>query len=331
MAKAVDLTGQHFGKLTVLYRDFEEQKKHPKERQAWWRCHCDACGQEKSLRASVLKKSMTCGCHIGIRKKGFHLSNETKKAISDALKIDLTGQRFNRLFVLEEADEAHQTYYNNGKHKTTWKCLCDCGNICYVTTENLRRGDTPSCGCITKENRRKSLKDLSGKRFGHLTVIKYIGTINRNSKYLVRCDCGKEYEIYAQNLTQGTTTSCGCVKETHGEQKIRFILEQNHINFINQKSFKDFIYEDTKGHPKYDFYLPEHKILIEYDGEQHFRRVFSWDSEESFVLRQKHDKDKNQYAFNNNYIIIRIPYTHYNDLILEDLLENSRFIVQKER
>ena len=212
----------------------------------------------------------------------------------------------------------------------TWKCQCDCGNIHYATTENLRRGDTPSCGCITKENQRAKLKDLSGQRFGHLKVLKWVGTINHNSKYLVRCDCGKEYEVYAQNLTQGCTTSCGCVKESHGENKIREILNQNNINFETQKNFNDFYYEDTFGKPRYDFYFPDYNILIEYDGQQHFRPVFNWDNQERFELRQRHDKIKNQYALEHNYILIRIPYLHYNDLCLKDLLLESNYIIEKE-
>ena len=68
MAKAIDLTGKKFGELTVLERDFEIQKKHPTERQAWWKCKCNACGEEKSLRASVIKKAKTCGCRNGIKK-----------------------------------------------------------------------------------------------------------------------------------------------------------------------------------------------------------------------------------------------------------------------
>ena len=327
MAKAIDLTGKKFGELIVLERDFEIQKEHPTERQAWWKCKCNACGEEKSLRASVIKKAKTCGCRNGIKKGTVPIA--AIEAAKKNNKIDLTGQRFTRLLVLEEADAEHQVYYN-GKHKVTWKCQCDCGNIHYATTENLRRGDTPSCGCITKENQRAKLKDLSGQRFGHLEVIRWIGTINHNSKYLVRCDCGKEYEIYAQNLTQGCTTSCGCVKESHGENKIREILKQNNIKFETQKSFHNFNYQDTFGKPRYDFYLPEYNILIEYDGQQHFTPAFNWDTKESFELRQKHDKIKNQYALNNNYVLIRIPYLHYNDLCLKDLLLNSDYIIEKE-
>ena len=329
MAKAIDLTGQKFNYLTVLERDYEIQKEHPNERQAWWKCYCDACKQTKSLRASIIKKAQTCGCKTGLEINKGKIPFAAIEAAKEINKIDLTGQKFTRLTVLEEADEQHQVYYN-GKHKVTWKCQCDCGNICYVTTENLRRGDTPSCGCITKENRQAQLKDLSGQRFGHLTVLKWLGTINRNSKYLVKCDCGKEYEIYAQNLTQGNTLSCGCTKESHGEQKIREILTSNNIKFENQKSFSDFYYSDTNGKPKYDFYLPEYNILIEYDGEQHFKPAFNWDNEDRFKQRQLHDKVKNEYAIQNNITLIRIPYTHYNNLCLKDLLKESDFIIKGE-
>jgi len=329
MAKAIDLTGQKFNHLTVIERDFEIQKEHPNERQAWWKVYCDVCGQTKSLRASIIKKAQTCGC------KGNNDKNPRKpiqikpKNIENFRGINLEGQRFTRLVVLEYADEQHQIFYNK-VHQNTWKCQCDCGNIYYATTECLKRGDTPSCGCITKENRRAQLKDLSGQRFGHLTVLKFLGTVNRNSKYLVKCDCGKEYEIYAQNLTQGNTISCGCTKESHGEQKIREILTLNNIQFENQKSFSNFYYSDTNGKPKYDFYLPKYNILIEYDGEQHFKPIFTWDNEDRFKQRQLHDKIKNDYAIKHNFILIRIPYTHYNNLCLKDLLKESDFIVKGE-
>jgi len=56
--------------------------------------------------------------------------------------IDLTGQRFDRLVVLERVPDALTT---------TWLCRCDCGREKPVTTGNLRRGLTRSCGCLSAE------------------------------------------------------------------------------------------------------------------------------------------------------------------------------------
>lgn len=55
-------------------------------------------------------------------------------------KLDLTGERYGRLTVIDVAE--------NRGNKTAWNCLCDCGNALTVTTGELRRGDTKSCGCF---------------------------------------------------------------------------------------------------------------------------------------------------------------------------------------
>ena len=73
--------------------------------------------------------------------------------------IDLTGRRFGRLVVLERAG----TYASpDGFHKyATWRCLCDCGNETVVVSQNLRSGDTKSCGCLkTREGKRAYLECL---------------------------------------------------------------------------------------------------------------------------------------------------------------------------
>ncbi|MBR2388130.1 MAG: hypothetical protein IKB02_09880 [Clostridia bacterium] len=57
---------------------------------------------------------------------------------------DLTGQRFGRLVALEPTEEQKN-------RRIIWKCVCDCGNICFVSSKRLLYGDTQSCGCLRKE------------------------------------------------------------------------------------------------------------------------------------------------------------------------------------
>lgn len=59
---------------------------------------------------------------------------------------DLTGQRFGRLSVTGRAE-------NGPKGQPRWICLCDCKSICIVYGQNLRRGNSRSCGCLAKEIR----------------------------------------------------------------------------------------------------------------------------------------------------------------------------------
>lgn len=63
--------------------------------------------------------------------------------------IDLTGQQFGRLTVVERAK-------NEGR-EVRWLCKCECGNYCVVLRSDLRTGQTRSCGCLKSENSRNML------------------------------------------------------------------------------------------------------------------------------------------------------------------------------
>lgn len=70
MRQAEDLTGKQFGELTVLYRDYNEEAKHPNRGSTYWKCKC-SCGKEKSILKGSLVSGATksCGC---LRKKFHH-------------------------------------------------------------------------------------------------------------------------------------------------------------------------------------------------------------------------------------------------------------------
>lgn len=56
----------------------------------------------------------------------------------------------------------------------------------------------------------KKGEDLTGKRFGRLTVLEEAEPAN-GRRWLCRCDCGKERIVYGNSLKRGTTKSCGCL------------------------------------------------------------------------------------------------------------------------
>jgi len=122
--------------------------------------------------------------------------------------IDLKGKRFGRLVVLKKGIKT--TY---GEYK--WLCKCDCGKEKEIPGSCLRRKNgTKSCGCIWSE-------DLTGKKFNHLTAIKYIGKTKFGGKiYLWKCDCGTEKEIEAANVKSGHIIACGCKIGSHPPKDI---------------------------------------------------------------------------------------------------------------
>lgn len=129
-----------------------------------------------------------------------------------ATLIDLTGQKIDKLLVLEKAP-AHN------KH-VWWKCQCDCGNICEKSGEYLRSDVRPrDCGCsklknIKKKKAEERYNKLVGQKFGRLLVISRTEKTAGNKKipiWLCKCDCGNYKEVPSYNLLNGHTQSCGCL------------------------------------------------------------------------------------------------------------------------
>lgn len=56
--------------------------------------------------------------------------------------------------------------------------------------------------------------DLTGRRFGRLTVISYNSSDKYwHSKWNCKCDCGKEAVVIGDNLLKGNTKSCSCIRK----------------------------------------------------------------------------------------------------------------------
>ena len=114
--------------------------------------------------------------------------------------IDLTGQRFGHLIVLEHGGK--------GKGFHTWKCRCDCGNEIVVPTTLLKTGKKTSCGCkqFKKITPRKAL-DITGQKYGSLTAL--YPCKDKPGYWHCRCDCGNEKDVRKQGLISGNNKTCG--------------------------------------------------------------------------------------------------------------------------
>lgn len=307
----INLLNQTFGRLTVI----QETNKR-KNGCVIWKCKC-SCGNIVEVKSTDLRvgRKKSCGC----------LQQENQKAFAERTKKinikDLTNQRFGRLIALFPTDKRQGT-------NIIWHCKCDCGQFKDVAGTYL--GKTVfSCGCLRKElakTRAKSLIiDLTGQKFGQLTVLSYVDMPNKKGSYWeCLCSCGNKKIVSSKNLKTGKTTSCGCKKiKSKGEQKIASLLKQANIPFVQEKTFDDLTYENNCK-PRFDFYV-NNQYIIEYDGEQHFKNSFYGDLESI----QKKDLYKNLYCKTHKIPIIRIPYTHLDNLTLKDLiLKTSNFIIK---
>lgn len=135
--KAEEMIGNRYGMLVV--ESIADSKRTPNGSiKTMMNCVCD-CGNNAVISYEHLKNGCTtsCGCMKNVREYE-----------------DLVGKKFGKLTVIEHSGK---TYLGTKKQSThLWKCECECGNISYVTSRDLRSGNTKSCGCISGEKIRES-------------------------------------------------------------------------------------------------------------------------------------------------------------------------------
>lgn len=239
--------------------------------------------------------------------------------------IDLKGQRFNRLIAIKPLPKDP----NIKDRSIKWLCECDCGNEIAVSGSNLRTGHTKSCGCLQKETTHNRIKDISNKKYGLLTAVeidKERSKKKAHTYWQCKCECGSIISVALPSLERGLTKSCGCLKQSYGTLLIDKILNENNIPFK-----KEYYCKDNNGNKFYFDYLIDNKYIIEFDGQQHFQSTAGWNSHEQVLKNHQKDLIKNNYCFNNNLQIIRIPYIIQNNISVNDLfLETSSFILTRE-
>lgn len=119
---------------------------------------------------------------------------------------NLIGQKFGKLTVLELSEK------KDSRGGGIWVCQCDCGNIKEIKHKNIQT--TKSCGCLPTswKDDPNRIKDLIGKRFRKLTVLR--ATSERKNHHIVwecLCDCGNTIMVSASHLKNGNVGSCGCL------------------------------------------------------------------------------------------------------------------------
>ena len=141
--KYASLIGKKYGRWTVI------EDLGVKNRERYYLCQCD-CGVQRSVMGRNLKnsRSTSCGCY----KKEINskqMAEQNKKR-----SLDLRGQRYGMLTPLEPTDQRLS-------NSIVWKCKCDCGNITYVSVDNLR-GNHPvkSCGCLHRSFGEKEIEKI---------------------------------------------------------------------------------------------------------------------------------------------------------------------------
>lgn len=142
--------------------------------------------------------------------------------------------------------------------------------------------------------------------------------INTNTKINHKCvKCGSSWKT-KPNYILHMGTGCPNCSSSKGEKIISDILSNVGINYIKEHSVKI-----KESNYRFDFYLPDYGIYIEYDGIQHFKPIEYFGGEDYFMKIKESDRIKSKWVLDNEQVILRIPYTKNSEVsILEHIMEH---------
>lgn len=168
---------------------------------------------------------------------------------------DLSGCKFGKLTVIKRIG-------TDKERNPIYECVCDCGKKTTASAKYLKSGDKKSCGCLRGKN---TYKDLTGKKFGMLKVIKRAENIKGRVYYECLCDCGNKTIASAEGLKNEKTRNCGCVPLKHGLRHTRL--------YTIWSDMKTRCYNSNS--PNYKYY-GESGVLICDEWRNDFKSFYDW-------------------------------------------------------
>lgn len=182
--------------------------------------------------------------------------------------------------------------------------------------------NTSIVGCPCCAGKAKVSEEMFIKRMMAINSnVDYVGEfVDMSHHATFQCSlCQHQWAALPSNILKGR--GCPKCKESRGAKAVAQYLDNHGVTYIREHRFVDCV--DLRPLP-FDFYLPQLRIAIEYDGAQHFGPVTFGKCDidvaiQKFELVQKHDKIKNEYCLNNNIVLIRIPYTDFDEI--NDILD----------
>lgn len=166
----------------------------------------------------------------------------------------------------------------------------------------------PHCNTVgdKQKNTPFEAQEKIDKRFGEseYSLIKYQ---SYHEKALIKHRCGFSWSQNYSDFLEGK----GCPKcfkrKSKGEQQIENWLMENNFCYISQKSL-----ECELKRFKFDFFLPEFNLAIEYQGEQHYKDKKGFF--EDLEVIQKRDNIKKEYCRKKGIELLEISYLDYKKI-----------------
>lgn len=276
------------------------------------------------------KVKITCPEHGDFEQRpDHHLSGRGCKRCSSSYKKN--DKKRIKIFeeFIKKSKKQHKNKYdysfvNYETAKTKIEIICPKHGVFKQTPDNHLKHGCRKCSEEKNSEKQKSntydfikkAKKIHGDKYDY-SKVKYEG--NRKKIEIICKEHGSWFQTPYNHIQNKGCRHCS--NKSKGEIEVELALIERMINFTREKTFKKCLNPKTKGHLRFDFYLPEYNLCIEYDGRQHFESIEIWGGEKALKEIKIRDKIKNEYCKNNNIRLIRISYKERKNIkkIIRDL------------
>ena len=253
---------------------------------------------------SKTKVKIICSTHgIFLQKPSNHLQRQGCPKCAGIQKLD------NYSFI-ERAKFIHGGKYDYSlidykNTETKIKIICSIhGEFLQKPSNHLTGQGCPSC---TKNKKLTTEEFIARSKKIHNNKYDYSLVEYKNNHTLVKIICLTHGVFEQQPQAHFIGSGCPVCNNSRGESVIFNYLTENNISFETEKKFQ------LLGQKRFDFYIEELNMIIEYDGIQHFKPV-KFFGKESFRQTQINDKIKNEFCKEQGINLLRIPYTEFNSI-----------------
>lgn len=224
-------------------------------------------------------------------------------------------------YYIKKARKVHgdkYTYnYKYSNVRENIKIICPIhGEFEQILYNHIRGSECPLCSNVSRSiNKTKDTEYFIKKAMlTHGKLYDYSNVDYKNIDTPVEIICSKHGIFWQIPSNHYRGSGCQKCSRSKGEIEISKVLNNREIKFIEEHMFDDC---KNDGFLRFDFYLPDYNICIEFDGRQHFDSD-SWYYSEKLL---ENDEIKNKYCENNNIKLIRIPYWKFENI--EDILNEN--------
>lgn len=294
--------------------------------------HGDRYDYSKSdYRGLHVDMKITCRVHgVFMARPSNHLSGTNcPSCYSDRLKEEGANNRISNEEFITRAKQRHGELYDysstnfTGMHFPITVICREHGEFTQSKALNHLNNDLNCPVCLelemmeiqlsrrtTFEEAQKMVYEIHRDTIEILDYSKYEGT---ESKIPFKCNRHPKHgEFHSSLHSVSSGTGCPVCSMSRGERQILFYLNDRGIKSETQKYFKE------TGKKRFDFYLPELNIVIEFNGRQHYESIKAWGGEKGLIRVQESDKIKKHFCIDKG---IRFEVIRYDENLYDRLEE----------